>query len=70
MAVVEFGAQALLDRNLQVSAGGGGGVGGSWNFFILKITLILVPYLSGQKSWYICPGQTVPIEKTGTKASS
>jgi len=29
MAVVEFGAQALLDRNLQVSAGGGGAGGGS-----------------------------------------
>ena len=33
MAVVEFGAQALLDRNLQVSAGGGGAEGWKLRFF-------------------------------------
>ena len=37
-------------------------------FFILKITFIPVPYSSGQKGWYICPGQTVPVEKPGLKA--
>ena len=37
-------------------------------FFIPKITFIPVPYSSGQKGCYICPGQTVPVEKPGLKA--
>ena len=57
------------DRNLQVSAGRGRGVWAEAEiFFILKITFIPVLYSSGQKGCYICPGQTVPVEKPGLKA--